>query len=61
MREILDIEARHATLLRRAGLFDKIESAFTKYEFANPEEAIERAERKCNALAAARGGDLRGA
>lgn len=61
VRELLDIEARHATLLRRAGLFDKIQAAFAKHGFANPEEAIERAKRKRNALAAARGRDLAGA
>lgn len=61
VRDLLDIEARHATLLRRAGLFDKIEAAFAKHGFANPEEAIERAKRKRNALAAARSGNLAGA
>ena len=58
LRELLDIEARHSTLLRRAGLFDKIEAAFAKHAFANPEDAIERAKRKRNALAAARDGDF---
>ena len=57
MRELLDIERRHATLLRRAGIFDKIEAAFTRSAFADPHDAIERAKRRRDALHAAHAGD----
>ena len=46
VRELLDIEARHRTLLRRAGLFEKLEGAFAKSGFGNPQEAIDRAKRR---------------
>ena len=54
VRDLLDIEARHATMLRRNGVFDKLEAALTKSSFADADEAIERAKRKRDRLAAAR-------
>lgn len=42
-RELLSIEKRHKSMLRRAGLFDALEQAFRRGFYDNEEDAINRA------------------
>ncbi len=41
-RELLSLEKRYRSKLRRAGIFDTIESAFKKHFYENEEDAVER-------------------
>jgi DNA sulfur modification protein DndC len=50
-RELLDIEWRARTKLRRAGLFDALEQAFQRNFFADQSDAVEHARRRRDALA----------
>lgn len=54
VRELLSTEKRHKNMLRRAGIFDAIERAFTRNFFANEEDAIDRARVHRDALTVAR-------
>jgi len=42
-RELLSIERRYHSMLRRAGLFDAIEKSFERHFFADEEDAVTRA------------------
>lgn len=52
VRELLSIERRNRSKVRRAGLFDELEAAITKGSFDNEEDALEHALAKRKALAA---------
>ena len=52
-RELLSIEERHKSMLRRAGLFDAIQNSFHRHFYDDEEDAIERARQRQNALDAA--------
>ena len=45
VRELLSVERRYSSMLRRAGLFDAIERAFRKHFYESEEDAIARARR----------------
>jgi DNA sulfur modification protein DndC len=49
-RELLDVERTYATMTRRAGLFDKIESAFKRGFYSGAEDAADRARRRRDAV-----------
>lgn len=49
-RELLSVEKRHKSMLRRAGLFDAIEQAFYRNFYRDEEDAVERARRRRDAL-----------
>lgn len=53
-RELLSIEKRYKSMLRRAGLFDAMEQSFYRNFYRDEGDAIERARRRRDAL-----GDLR--
>jgi DNA sulfur modification protein DndC len=52
-RELLSIEKRHKSMLRRAGLFDALEQAFQRGFYDNEEDAIGRARQRRDALGSA--------
>lgn len=52
-RELLSIEKRHKSMLRRAGLFDALERAFYRNFYDDEEDAVTRARERRNALDAA--------
>lgn len=52
-RELLSIEKRHKSMLRRAGLFDALEHAFHRNFYDDEEDAIRRARERRDALGAA--------
>ena len=54
-RELLSIEKRHKSMLRRAGLFRAVENAFLKNFYDDEEDALERARRRQVSLDAAQG------
>ena len=54
VRELLSLEKRHKSMLRRTGLFDSIEKAFLRSFYAGEEDAVERARTRRDALTAAR-------
>ncbi len=54
VRELLSIEKRHRTMLRRAGLFNAIDRAFERSFYTDEDDAVERARQRRDALAAAR-------
>ena len=54
VRELLSTEKRHKNMLRRAGIFDAFERAFTRSFFANEDDAVDRARQRRDALTAAR-------
>ena len=54
VRELLSLEKRHKSMLRRTGLFDSIEKAFLRSFYAGEEDAVERARKRRDALTAAR-------
>ena len=54
VRELLSLEKRHKSMLRRTGLFEAIEKAFLRSFYAGEEDAVERARRRRDALTAAR-------
>lgn len=49
-RELLSIEKRHKSMLRRAGLFDALEQAFYRNFYDGEEDAVERARRRRDAI-----------
>ena len=53
-RELLSIEKRHKSMLRRVGLFDAIEDAFFRHFYDDEEDALDRARQRQGALDAAR-------
>jgi DNA sulfur modification protein DndC len=54
VRELLSIEKRHKSMLRRAGLFEAIESSFYRNFYEDEHDAIERAQLRQAALGEAR-------
>lgn len=54
VRELLSIEKRHKSMLRRTGLFDAIEKAFLRSFYTSEGDAVERARQRRDALTAAR-------
>ena len=54
VRELLSIEKRHRNMLRRAGIFDAFERAFTRSFFNGEDDAVNRARKRRDALTAAR-------
>lgn len=54
VRELLSIEKRHKSMLRRAGLFDAIESSFYRNFYEDEDDAVERARLRRDALGEAR-------
>ena len=54
VRELLSVEKRHKSMLRRTGLFDAIESSFFRNFFEDEEDAVERARQRRDALGRAR-------
>lgn len=53
-RELLSIEKRHKSMLRRAGLFDALERAFYRNFYRDEDDAVERARRQRDVLGAMR-------
>jgi DNA sulfur modification protein DndC len=53
-RELLSIEKRHKSMLRRAGLFDALEQAFYRNFYRDEDDAVERARQRRDALGALR-------
>jgi len=54
IRELLSIEKRHKSMLRRAGLFDLIEQAFLRHFYESEDDAVERAQVRRRAIERAR-------
>ena len=54
VRELLSLEKRHKSMLRRTGVFDAIEKAFFRSFYAGEEDALGRARQRRDALTAAR-------
>lgn len=54
VRELLSLEKRHKSMLRRTGVFDAIERAFVRSSYSSEEDAVERARHRRDALTAAR-------
>lgn len=54
VRELLSVEKRHKSMLRRAGLFDAIEGSFFRNFFEDEDDAVERARQRRDALGIAR-------
>ena len=52
-RELLSIEKRHKSMLRRAGLFDAMQNAFYRHFYDDEEDALKRARERQGALDAA--------
>ena len=50
VRELLSIERRHKSMLRRAGLFKAFESAFRRGFYDNQDDALARARQRRDAL-----------
>lgn len=46
IRELLDVEQQHRTMVRRAGLFDALEAALKRGFYDSKEDAVERAQAK---------------
>ena len=53
VRELLSIERRHKSMLRRTGLFEAIEKAFLRSFYSGEDDAVERARQRRDALTAA--------
>ncbi len=54
VRELLSIEKRHKSMLRRAGLFDALDASFYRNFYENEDDAIERARLRRDALGEAK-------
>ena len=54
VRELLSVEKRHKSMLRRTGLFDALERAFVRSFYVDEKDAVERARQRRDALATAR-------
>jgi len=50
VRELLSIEKRHKSMLRRAGLFDALEASFYRNFYEDEDDAIDRARQRRDAL-----------
>ncbi len=59
-RELLTVVRRYRTMARRAGLYDTLEDAFRRSFYENEEDAVERARRRRDAIAAAQAGQYVG-
>ncbi len=53
-RELLSVEKRHKSMLRRAGLFDAVEQAFHRNFYVDEEDAVSRARQRRDAIGTAR-------
>ena len=53
-RELLAIEKRYKSMLRRAGLFDAVEQAFERNFYDNEDDAVQRARQRRDAVGQAR-------
>lgn len=49
-RELLSVEKRHKSMLRRAGIFDAMEQAFYRNFFDNEDDAVQRARERRDAI-----------
>lgn len=58
VRELLNVEQRHRTQLRRAGLYDALESGLRRHFYADANDATDRALRRKGAMDAAKDGDI---
>lgn len=56
IRELLNVEQRHRSMARRAGLFEALEKAFRRSFYADEDDAVDRARRRRDALERASGG-----
>ena len=54
VRELLSIEKRHKSMLRRAGLFDALESSFYRNFYEDEDDAVQRARLRRDALGEAK-------
>ena len=54
VRELLSLEKRHKSMLRRTGVFDAIERAFHRSFYAGEHDAVARARQRRDALTSAR-------
>src|SRR5690606_12074662 len=54
VRDLLSIEKRHKSMLRRAGLFDALESSFYRNFYDNEDDAVERARHRRDAFGEAK-------
>lgn len=54
VRELLSVEKRHKSMLRRAGLFEALESSFYRNFYDNEDDAVERARHRRDALGEAK-------
>jgi DNA sulfur modification protein DndC len=59
VRELLAVEWRHRTKVRRSGLFEALESAIGKYFYEDEEDAVRRKQREKQAREAAEAGTYR--
>ena len=58
VRELISTAKKHKSMLRRAGLFNDFERAFTRNFFSGEDDAVDRARHRRDALTAARAGVL---
>lgn len=54
VRELLSVEKRHKSMLRRAGLFEALEASFYRNFYDNEDDAVERARHRQDALGEAK-------
>ncbi len=54
VRELLHIEQRFRTMARRSGLYDALEKAFSRGSYSDAQDALDRALRRRDSLAAAK-------
>ena len=50
VRELLSVERRHKSMLRRAGLFKAFDSAFRRGSYDDEEDAVDRARKRRDKL-----------
>lgn len=58
VRELLNVEQRHRTQFRRAGLYDALESSLKRHFYLDVDDATDRALRRKGAMDAAKEGDV---
>jgi len=58
VRELLDVERRYATMVRRAGLFQAIDDAFKRSFYEDEEDATERARKRTKLRSALKEGQF---
>ena len=56
VRELLDIEQRYRTMVRRSGLYEALDKAFSRGSYADAQNALDLALRRRDSLAAAKAG-----